>query len=90
MPVSARCRDLVLTSSEKGKYMSETKIQCNKCGLKIETRSACPMCKTTAYLLDLNNPMDAFIASGGFDEAMTQVCEQELPESVKQSLREIP
>ena len=70
--------------------MSETKIQCNKCGLKIETRSACPMCKTTAYLLDLNNPMDAFIASGGFDEAITQVCEQELPESVKQSLREIP
>ena len=90
MPVSTRCRDLVLTSSEKGKYMSETKIQCNKCGLKIETRSAYPMCKTTAYLLDLNNPMDAFIASGGFDEAMTQVCEQELPESVKQSLREIP
>jgi len=70
--------------------MSEIKIQCSKCGLKVENRTACPVCKTDAYLLDLNNPMDAFIASGGFDSAMTQICEEELPESIKQSLGEVP
>ena len=69
--------------------MSEIKIQCSKCGLKVENRTACPVCKTDAYLLDLNNPMDAFIASGGFDKAVTQAC-KELPESIKQSLREVP
>ena len=69
--------------------MMVNNFQCHNCGLKVEIRS-CPVCKTDAHILDLNNPMDAFIASGGFDEAMTQVCEQELPESVKQSLREIP
>ena len=89
MPVSTNRRGLVLMSSDKEKYMSETKIQCNKCGLKIENRTACPVCKTDAYLLDLNNPMDAFIASGGFDKAVTQAC-KELPESIKQSLREVP
>jgi hypothetical protein len=87
--VSTNRRGLVLMSSDKEKYMSETKIQCNKCGLKIENRTACPVCKTDAYLLDLNNPMDAFIASGGFDKAVTQAC-KELPESIKQSLREVP
>ncbi len=89
MLVSTNRRGLVLMSSDKEKYMSETKIQCNKCGLKIENRTACPVCKTDAYLLDLNNPMDAFIASGGFDKAVTQAC-KELPESIKQSLREVP
>ena len=89
MPVSTNRRGLVLMSSDKEKYMSETKIQCNKYGLKIENRTACPVCKTDAYLLDLNNPMDAFIASGGFDKAVTQAC-KELPESIKQSLREVP
>lgn len=69
--------------------MSEIKIQCSKCGLKVETRKACPMCKTDAYLLDLNNPMDAFIASGGFNKAVSQINIDELPESVKQSLREV-
>lgn len=69
--------------------MSETKIQCAKCNLKFEARNPCPVCKTDAYLLNLNNPMDAFIANGGFDKAITQACE-ELPESVKQSLREVP
>lgn len=69
--------------------MNEIKIQCNKCGLKIETRGTCPVCKTDANLLDLNNPMDAFIASGAFNKAITQVRE-ELPESIKQSLREVP
>ena len=68
--------------------MFDMKIQCNKCGLKIETRNACPVCKTNAYLLDLNNPMDAFIASGGFNKAVTQAC-NELPESIKQSLKEV-
>ena len=89
MLVSTNRRGLVLMSSDKEKYMSETKIQCNKCGLKIENRTACPVCKTDAYLPDLNNPMDAFIASGGFDKAVTQAC-KELPESIKQSLREVP
>ena len=50
-------------------------IQCNKCGLKLENRTSCPVCKTDAYLLDLNNPMDAFIASGNFDKAINQACE---------------
>ena len=89
MLVSTNRRGLVLMSSDKEKYMSETKIQCNKCGLKIENRTACPVCKTDAYLLDLNNPMDAFIASGGFDKAVTQAC-KELPKSIKQSLKEVP
>ena len=89
MLVSTNRRGLVLMSSDKEKYMSETKIQCNKCGLKTENRTACPVCKTDAYLLDLNNPMDAFIASGGIDKAVTQAC-KELPESIKQSLREVP
>lgn len=70
--------------------MIETNIQCARCnnGIKLENRIACPVCKTDTHLLDLNNPMDAFIASGGFDTAMTQACES-LHETVIQNLKEV-
>ncbi|WOE32792.1 MULTISPECIES: hypothetical protein [unclassified Acinetobacter] len=61
--------------------------QCHKCNIKVEVRD-CPVCKTDAHMLDLNNPMDAFIANGGFDQAMTKAAES-LPEGVVESLKEI-
>ena len=69
--------------------MSEINIQCARCnnGIKLENRITCPVCKTNAHLLDLNNPMDAFIASGGFDKAFVDVFG--LPESVMKSLKEV-
>ncbi|MGA8883621.1 MAG: hypothetical protein WB445_08425 [Acinetobacter sp.] len=67
--------------------MMVNNFQCHNCGLKVEIRS-CPVCKTDAHILDLNNPMDAFIANLGFDKAITQACES-LPETVLQSLKEV-
>ena len=64
-----------------------TEFQCYQCGSKLEA-IICPTCKTDAHLLDLSNPMDAFIANGGFEKAMTQTTES-LPESVLQSLGEV-
>ena len=64
-----------------------TEIQCYQCGSKLEA-TLCPTCKTDAHLLDLSNPMDAFIASGGFDKAIAQAAES-LPESVLKSLGEV-
>ena len=64
-----------------------TEFQCYQCGSKFEA-IICPTCKTDAHLLDLSNPMDAFIANGGFEKAMTQATES-LPESVLQSLGEV-
>ena len=64
-----------------------TEIQCYQCGSKLEA-TPCPTCKTDAHLLDLSNPMDAFIANGGFEKAMAQAAES-LPESVLQSLGEV-
>lgn len=61
--------------------------QCHNCGLKVEIRD-CPVCKTDAHILDLSNPMDAFIANRGFDKAMNQICES-LPETVVKSLGEV-
>ena len=61
--------------------------QCHNCGLKVEIRT-CPVCKTNAHILDLNNPMDAFIADRGFEKVLVQACES-LPESVTQSLKEV-
>lgn len=71
--------------------MSEINIQCARCnnGIKLENRIICPVCKTNAHLLDLNNPMDAFIASGGFDKAIHEICES-LPRSMVQHLKENP
>lgn len=62
--------------------------QCHNCGLKVEIRT-CPVCETYAHILDLNNPMDAFIADRGFEKALNKACES-LPESVMQSLKEVP
>lgn len=64
-----------------------TEFQCYQCGSKFEA-IFCPTCKTDAHLLDLSNPMDAFIANGGFDKAMAQAAES-LPESVVKSLGEV-
>ena len=61
--------------------------QCYQCGSKFEA-IICPACKTDAHLLNLSNPMDAFIANGGFDKAMAQAAES-LPESVVKSLGEV-
>ena len=61
--------------------------QCHNCGLKVEIRT-CPVCKTNAHILDLNNPMDAFIADRGFEKALTQICDS-LPQSVVESLGEV-
>ena len=66
--------------------MTINNFQCHNCGLKVEIRS-CPVCETNVHILDLNNPMDAFIASGGFVKALTQACDS-LPESVEESLKE--
>lgn len=63
------------------------KFKCHNCGLEVEIRS-CPVCETSAHILDLNNPMDAFIADGGFDKALTKICDS-LPESVMESLKEV-
>ena len=51
------------------------KFQCHQCGSKFEA-ILCPTCKTDAHLLNLSNPVDAFIASGGFDKAMIEAQEQ--------------
>lgn len=67
--------------------MMVNNFQCHNCGLRVEIRS-CAVCKTDAHILDLNNPMDAFIANRGFDKAITQACES-LPETVLQSLMEV-
>jgi len=56
--------------------------KCHNCGLKVEIRS-CPVCKTDAHILDLNHPMDAFIADEGFVKALTQACDS-LPKSLKE------
>lgn len=64
-----------------------TEFQCYQCGSKFEA-IICPTCKTDAHLLNLSNPMDAFIANCGFEQAMTQAAES-LPESVLQSLGEV-
>lgn len=58
------------------------KFKCHNCGLEVEIRS-CPVCETSAHILDLNNPMDAFIANGGFDKALTQTCDS-LPKGLKE------
>ncbi|MBF7686442.1 hypothetical protein I2F17_11485 [Acinetobacter sp. B10A] len=50
--------------------------QCHQCGLKFESLTVCTMCETDYYMLNLNNPMDAFIANGGFDRILTQINEQ--------------
>lgn len=63
------------------------KFQCHQCGSKFEA-ILCPTCKTDAHLLNMSNPMDAFIANGGFDKAMAQAAES-LPESVVKSLGEV-
>lgn len=60
--------------------------QCHNCGLKVEIRS-CPVCKTDVHILDLNNPMDAFIANGGFDKAFNDVLG--LPVGVVKALGEV-
>ena len=52
-----------------------TEFQCYQCGSKFEV-ILCPTCKTDAHLLNLSNPADAFIASGGFDKAMIEAQEQ--------------
>ena len=64
-----------------------TEIQCYQCGSKLEA-TPCPTCKTDAHLLDLSNPIDAFISSGGLDKAIAQAAES-LPESVVKSLGEV-
>ena len=53
-------------------------IQCAACnnGIRLENYTVCPVCKTDAHLLNLSNPIDAFIASGGFDKAMIKAQEQ--------------
>ncbi|EOR08197.1 hypothetical protein [Acinetobacter tandoii] len=61
--------------------------QCHNCGLKVEIRS-CPVCETNVHILDLNNPMDAFIASGGFVKALAQTCDSS-PERVVKSSKEM-
>lgn len=47
--------------------------QCHQCHLKFENFTVCTTCKTDYYMLNLNNPMDFFIASGGFNRALDQV-----------------
>ncbi|MCF8999269.1 hypothetical protein [Acinetobacter nectaris] len=47
--------------------------QCHQCGLTFERFTVCTTCKTDYYMLNLNNPMDCFIANGSFDRALHQV-----------------
>lgn len=61
--------------------------QCYNCGLKVEIQT-CPVCKTSAHILDLSNPMDEFIADCGFEKVISQVCESS-PEAVAKSLKEV-
>ncbi|MBF7683937.1 hypothetical protein I2F27_11465 [Acinetobacter sp. B5B] len=60
--------------------MSNTALhfQCHQCHLKFKIFTVCTTCKTDYYMLNLNNPMDAFIANGGFDRTLTRISEQPL------------
>ena len=61
--------------------------QCYECKVEVED-SICPQCQSDAYVLNLDNPMDAFIAHGGFNQMLNAAIEN-LPESVVRSLGEV-
>lgn len=61
--------------------------QCYECKVQVED-STCPQCKSDAHILNLDNPMDAFISNGGFDRMMSAAIDS-LPESVVDSLKEV-
>lgn len=61
--------------------------QCYECKVQVED-SICPQCKSDAHILNLDNPMDAFISGGGFDRLMNAAIDS-LPESVIESLKEV-
>ena len=43
--------------------------QCYECKVEVED-SICPQCQSDAHVLNLDNPMDAFIAHGGFNQML--------------------
>ena len=61
--------------------------QCNECKVQFED-SICPECNSDLNVLNLDNPIDAFIANGGFDRMMNTTIGG-LPESVIKSLKEV-
>ncbi|WOE31948.1 MULTISPECIES: hypothetical protein [unclassified Acinetobacter] len=61
--------------------------QYNECKVQFND-DICPECNSDLNVLNLDNPVDAFIANGGFDQAMTKAAES-LPDSIVESLKEI-